>query len=133
MKALVIMEEPLEKILAGQKIWEMRKRRCLIRGPIALIRKGSGLVVGTAVIADSLAPITDLASYGKSFRFHRVAKANQRNAFVSGYRFPWLISRARRLRKPIPYTHTPGAMSWVTLSPRVAAQLPTRRYTAKET
>ena len=40
-------------MLSGKKTWEMRSTRN--RGPIGLIRKGSGQVVGIADIVDSLA------------------------------------------------------------------------------
>src|SRR5882724_4451059 len=53
MKALVIDEPWITAILKGDKTWEMRKKNCKIRGEIALIRKGSGLVVGTAHVVDS--------------------------------------------------------------------------------
>ena len=52
MKALVIDEPWITAILKGEKTWEMRKRNCKIRGEIALIRKGSGLVVGTAHVVE---------------------------------------------------------------------------------
>jgi hypothetical protein len=41
----------------GKKIWEMRKSTCRLRGPVALIRKGSGQVVGVTEVVDSLPPL----------------------------------------------------------------------------
>ena len=41
MKALVIDEPWISAILLGVKTWEMRRGVCNLRGPIALIRKGS--------------------------------------------------------------------------------------------
>jgi hypothetical protein len=47
-KGLIIDEPWIGLILSGQKTWEMRKTACHHRGSIALIRKGSGQVVGRA-------------------------------------------------------------------------------------
>lgn len=58
MKALVIRSPWVEKILAGSKTWELRKKPTRIRGPIAIIRGGSGLVVGTAEITDCIGPMS---------------------------------------------------------------------------
>lgn len=49
MDALVIAEPWIGLILDGSKTWEMRSRATRKRGRIALIRKGSGQVVGVAV------------------------------------------------------------------------------------
>jgi ASCH domain-containing protein len=50
MKGLIIDEPWISLILQGEKIWEMRKTACHHRGRIALIRKGSGQVVGIAAL-----------------------------------------------------------------------------------
>lgn len=52
MKGLVIRSPWVEMILTGKKIWEMRGTYTHIRGKIALIRRGSGLVVGTCHLVD---------------------------------------------------------------------------------
>jgi hypothetical protein len=48
-KGLVIDEPWVSLITAGKKTWEMRSRNTLVRGRIALIRKGSKTIVGVAV------------------------------------------------------------------------------------
>ena len=51
-KGLIIDEPWISMILRGSKTWEMRKTITKIRGPIALIRKGSKQVVGTADLVE---------------------------------------------------------------------------------
>lgn len=121
MRALVIDEPWISFILRGEKIWEMRKRNCKVRGPIALIRKGSGHVVGVAELVDSRPALTTLQAYADAEKQHRIPPERQASAFRDGWVTPWVISGARPLRRPVPYIHPPGAVIWVTLSPAVDA------------
>jgi len=57
MKGLVIKSPWIEKILAGEKTWELRTRAVRERGTIALIKGGSGTIVGTCSILDCLGPV----------------------------------------------------------------------------
>jgi hypothetical protein len=57
-RGLIIDQPWIGKILRGEKTWEMRSTRTSIRGPIALIEKGSGTVVGVASILSSLCPMS---------------------------------------------------------------------------
>ena len=123
MKALVIDEPWISLILRGEKTWEMRKTGCRIRGTIGLIRKGSGQVVGTAEITDNLPPLPDPAAYAAAEPFHRIPPARQRKAFEDGWRTPWVLANARPLSKPVPYVHPNGAVIWVNLDEKVAAQV----------
>ena len=72
MKALIIDEPWITAILKGDKTWEMRKKNCNIRGQIALIRKGSGQVVGTANVVDSKPPLATRADYAAAEQHHRI-------------------------------------------------------------
>ena len=51
-RALVIREPWIDLILQGKKTWEMRSQPTNVRGKIGLIRRGTGLVVGTAMLTD---------------------------------------------------------------------------------
>jgi hypothetical protein len=123
MKALIIDEPWIGLILKGEKIWEMRKKTCHQRGQIALIRKGSGHVVGVATLVDSLAPLMDRESYAATERFHRIPPDRQERAFADGWRTPWVLSNACGLRRPVPYSHPSGAVIWVNLAPEVVSQI----------
>jgi hypothetical protein len=123
MKALIIDEPWISLILDGRKTWEMRTRVCKHRGPVALIRKGSGQVVGTAAITDSKPPLGDTAAYAAAERFHCIPPAGQRQAFAGGWRTPWVLAEARSLTKPVRYSHPKGAVIWVNLDETIAAQV----------
>jgi hypothetical protein len=82
MRGLLIRSPHIEKILRGEKIWEIRGSRTSVRGPIALIRSGSGEVVGTCEIVDCIGPLTD--------------QELRRNASKAGLRRAEAVSRYRR-------------------------------------
>lgn len=123
MKAIVVREPYVSIILTGEKTWEMRKAACRYRGPVALISKGSGTVVGVAEIVDSLPPIDSLQAYAQAEPKHRVPPSVQRQAFSDGWRTPWVLTNARRLVTPVFYKHPYGAVIWVTLDEDVAAKV----------
>lgn len=58
MNGFVIRSPWVEMILDGTKIWEIRGRKTHMRGKIALIRGGSGLIVGTCNLTDVVGPLT---------------------------------------------------------------------------
>jgi hypothetical protein len=123
MKALIVDEPWITAILKGDKTWEMRKKNCNIRGRIALIRKGSSQVVGTADVVDSRPPLATPADYAAAEQHHRIPPARQVRAFTDGWRTPWVLANARPLQKAVRYKHPSGAVVWVNLDPDVAAQV----------
>jgi hypothetical protein len=123
MKALIIDEPWIGMILKGEKTWEMRKNVCKIRGPIALIRKGSGHIVGTAQVIDCRPALNTAATYAEAEPYHRIPPTKQERTFADGWRVPWVLAKAWRLPTPIPYKHPPGAVIWVNLDPETAAKV----------
>ena len=120
MRGLVIDEPWITAILGGGKTWEMRKKNCRLRERIALIRKGSGEVVGVADVVNSLPSIETPEAYAKAEAFHAIPPERQAQAFQDGWRTPWVLKDARRLAASVPYRHKSGAVTWVTLDPGVA-------------
>lgn len=121
-RGLSIQKEHLDRILAGTKTWEIRGKATAKRGPVALIQSGSGNVVGICDIVDVVGPLS-LAEL-------------QRNARRAGFRadsleyrttYAWVLRNARRLPKPVPYRHPPGAVVWVRLDPAVTRRLNSER------
>jgi len=53
MKGLIIKSPWIELILAGKKVWEIRGSNTTIRGLVALIKSGTGTIVGEVTIVDS--------------------------------------------------------------------------------
>lgn len=123
MKAIIIDEPWISLILSGQKTWEMRKGVCKLRGAVALIRKGSGQVVGVARIVNSLHPLESADAYAEAEPQHRIPRARQDVARRDGWTTPWVLADARPLTDPIFYRHPYGAVIWVNLDPEVAAAI----------
>jgi hypothetical protein len=119
MKGLIIDETWISMILNGEKVWEMRPRATRHRGPMALVRKGSGLVVGVADLAECLAPLS-LDDYAATEALHRVPPERQPEA-AQRWPAPWVLHNVRRLPTPVPYRHKFGAQSEIVLSPEEAA------------
>jgi hypothetical protein len=71
LRGLLIKEPWIGKILKGLKKWEIRGSKTNIRGTIALIRSGSGLIVGTCDLVDVKGPLI-LAEMRKNFDKHRI-------------------------------------------------------------
>ena len=57
-RALLVRTPHVDRILAGRKTWEIRGSRTAVRGPIGLVKSGSGLIVGTCDLVDVIGPLT---------------------------------------------------------------------------
>lgn len=120
MKGLIIDEPWIGKILRGEKVWEMRTAATAVRGRIALIRKGSGMVVGTANLVDSIGPLDMIAC-----RAHRDKHTipPSRDEALLRWNHAWVLENARPLAQPVPYDHPKGAVIWVNLPESVAQRM----------
>jgi hypothetical protein len=115
MRALVIRPEPIQRILAGSKTWEIRRGRCLIRGLIGLVESGSGMVVGVAELNDCIGPLT-LPLRIRNFRRMGITRAEAGARWPTDF-YARVLRKRRRLTKPVPYTHPSGGIRWVALTP----------------
>jgi hypothetical protein len=114
MNGLIIRSPYIEWILAGKKSWEIRGSTTHIRGKIALIRGGSGLVVGTCELVNVIGPLTL-----RELRRNAGKLARRKSEIRSlPYRrtYAWVVKNSRRLKRPRPYEHPSGAVIWVRLS-----------------
>ena len=112
-RGLVIRQPWMGHILRGEKRWELRSRSTTLRGPIALIQSGSGLVVGTACLARVIGPLQD-------GEFERATKeglvvGTEFQAISYAKAYAWVLEQARPLATPLPYDHPQGAVIWVRL------------------
>lgn len=121
-KGLVIDAPPIDRILDGIKNWEMRSTTTKVRGRVALIRKGSGTVVGTAEIVDCVGPLTADQMLQNHER-HRIDAARIRSGEVAKWKYAWVLANVRRLPESVPYVHPSGAVIWVNLEPDVGAKV----------
>lgn len=98
----------------------MRTTSTAVRGRIALIRKGSGTVVGVAELVDSIGPLDAIA-----WRAHRDKHCIpvEQQAQTAAWNHAWVVRSVMPLAKAIPYHHPAGAVIWVNLSDEVTSQL----------
>ena len=115
MDGLLIRTPWIDDILDGRKTWEIRGSLTKKRGKIALIRSGSGMVVGTCELVDVKGPLT-LEQMIKKTSKHRIPKKDlEKYGLYYKKTYAWVLENAKRLVKPIPYKHKPGAIIWVKL------------------
>lgn len=119
---LIVMPEPLEKILSGAKVWEMRSVTTKKRGPIALIQKGSRNIVGTAEIVDVRGPLSDETMI-QTEKYHQITRQRLHDPAVVKLRYAWVLSNVRRLNPNVPYVPRKGAVRFVNLNVEEVAAL----------
>lgn len=112
--ALIVEKESLDMIFIKRKrkTWELRKRDTTTRGPIGLIEKGTKTIVGKAMIVKVIAlPPKKMERYEK---LHRTPKRELRE-YGKGRKllFAYVLKNPLRFRKPVPYRHRSGAVTWV--------------------
>ena len=111
-KMLLIVKNPwLDLILSRDKTWEIRDTQTKQRGKIHLALSGAGgRIVGQCHITDSVA--IDKITLRTTFPKHRI-----KDLARITYRRPhaWVLSKARRYKKPFVYSHPQGAIKWVKL------------------
>jgi hypothetical protein len=116
MKGLIIKGHWLDLILSGMKPWEIRGSNTSIRGRIALIKSGTGMIFGTVELF-GVKNLTqwDLLEYHEK---HRVYDLDD-----IPYRQPraWVLQNPVKFDKPIPYKHKQGAVIWVNLPDDILA------------
>lgn len=113
MKGLIIKSPWIELILEGKKIWEIRGSNTRIRGPVALIKSGSGKVIGEANIIDSKE--LTLEDY-QTNRKHHCVKSEDSTQLPYKRTYAWVFDKTKIYKEPIPYKHPMGAVIWVNLS-----------------
>ncbi len=117
LRALLIRHPWIDKILANEKMWEIRGSRTSVRGRIGLIASRSGTIVGVCDLVGCVGPLT-----ADEFR-KNAKKAGMRpsEAVLSHYRrtYAWILTKPRKLKRPVPYCHPSGAVIWVKLDGEV--------------
>lgn len=114
-RGLVIMEEPLNKILQGRKTMELRSKHNRQLGPVALIKKGSGKIYAVAEIVESIGPMT-FEEFQDHAREHAVEPERQKEVFYeNGWNHGWRLKNVKSLKTPVSYIHK--GMSQVKLDP----------------
>jgi hypothetical protein len=118
MDALLIRTAPITKILAGTKTWEIRGTRTHKRGRIALVESGTGTVVGVTEIVDAVGPLS-ATEFVRNAKRAGLSRTTRSRGLPYARTFAWVLRHSRKLLKPVPYRHPPGAVIWVRLDTAV--------------
>lgn len=103
-RGLVIMEDPLNKILQGRKTMELRTKHNRQLGLIALIKKGSGKIYGVAEIVESIGPMS-FDEFRARANEHAVEPERLLEVFEMGWNHGWRLRNVVPLKEPISYIH----------------------------
>jgi hypothetical protein len=121
-RGLIIADPWIGYILDGRKTWEMRSQATSVRGWLALIRKGSGTIVGLARLVEC-GKALDQAEMLAACHHHCIPESMIRRGEVSKWVVPWKMADVCPLTQPVSYKHLSGAVTWVTLTSEVRQQL----------
>ena len=100
-------------ILDGKKTWEIRGRHTHVRGRIALIQGGSGLIVGTCDLTDVVGPLTLEEFQAKANKAGLTPDEARTRPYKKTY--AWVLTNVSRFKPARPYKHPYGAVIWVKL------------------
>jgi hypothetical protein len=114
-RGLLVRDPYATWLLEGSKSWEVRGRPTQIRGPIVIVKSGTGKAFGTV----------DLVQVLGSLRLEDLTESPnlppaERMEFTQGglpyeKTFAYVIRNPRWFKQPIPYNHPSGAVTWVNL------------------
>jgi hypothetical protein len=113
-RGLIIGSPYIDWILAGKKTWEIRGSYTHVLGRIALIRSGSGLVVGTCELVDVVGPLTLQKLRTNASKLNRSKSEIRSLPYETTY--AWVVRDVRKLKRPRRYKHPLGAVIWVKLN-----------------
>jgi hypothetical protein len=112
----LVIESPwIDLILAGDKTWEVRKRRANQRHRIALIKSGSGRIFGTCRVVDCVGPLS-IDELHANKNSHKIPRNKLGQYWEEGKTYAWVLADPQAFEQPIPYRHKSGAVIWVTLT-----------------
>lgn len=127
-RTLIIMPEPIEWILSGHKIWELRSKRTSIRGPIALSEKGAKKIVGVCKLVDCIGPLSvdEFIKNAKKMNYNRKELEGERKKLkreLSKPCYAWVLADVKRLHKPIHFENPSGAVTWALLPAQISRKI----------
>jgi len=113
MNGLIMKSSWIDRILAGQKTWELKGLPTKLRGRVALIRARTGRIVGTCEIVDCVGPLTLEQVQANVEKHGTPLEAVGQLAFAKTY--AWVLANAKSLAEPIELTDCRGG-TWVRLT-----------------
>lgn len=111
-RGLIVKSPYIDEILEGKKRWEIRGRNTRIRGKIALIKSGTGMVFGTVNIIDSRE-----ITFEEYLKWKESRGYKNLDKIVKPYKkiYAWVLDQPVMFEQPISYIHPSGAVIWVKL------------------
>ena len=114
-RGLMVRDPYATQLLNGQKRWEIRGRATQIRGPIVILKSGTGRAFGTVYLTNVIGPLaledlldTDAITDAEREEFRD-------NGLPYRTTYAYQVSNPRWFENPIPYEHPSGAVTWVNL------------------
>ena len=124
-RGLMIRDPYASQILNGEKIWEIRGRATQVRGPVVIVKSGTGHAYGIANLMRVLGPL-DLEDLIDAHELPVAERAQFASDGLPYTRtFAYVFSDPKWFEKPIRYKHPSGAVTWVRLP---ELDLDTARY-----
>jgi hypothetical protein len=114
-RGLLVRDPYASQLLNGEKIWEIRGKPTQIRGPVVIIKSGTGRAYGTAKLVRVLGPLEldDLTLASELPRDER--ELFRREGLPYSKTYAYVFTDPRWFESPIPYRHPSGAVTWVRL------------------
>nr|WP_294564206.1 ASCH domain-containing protein [uncultured Rhodopila sp.] len=114
-RGLLVRDPYASQILNGEKVWEIRGRPTQIRGPVVIVKSGTGQVFGTANLVRVLGPLDleDLVDVPELPASER--EELRRCGLPYSKTYAYVFTNPRWFERPIPYKHPSGAVTWVRL------------------
>jgi hypothetical protein len=114
-RGLLVRDPYASQLLNGEKVWEIRGRPTQIRGPVVIIKSGTGLAFGTANLVRVLGPL-DLDDLVRAPELpHEEREELRRDGLPYAKTYTYVFTNPRWFERPIPYRHPSGAVTWVRL------------------
>ena len=110
MDGLIIKEPYIDWILSGEKTIELRGFNTNKRGRIALIKSGSGLVVGTVEVTNTF-EISNRRQY-EQLRLKHCVGAEMKDIKYKSL-WAWELKNPKALENPVKYPYKKGQQVWV--------------------
>lgn len=114
-RGLLVRDPYASQLLNGEKVWEIRGKPTQIRGPVVIIKSGTGRAYGVAKLIRVLGPLEldDLTLASELPREERALFSREGLPYAKTYAY--VFSDPKWFEQPIPYKHPSGAVTWVRL------------------
>nr|QBK86896.1 MAG: ASCH domain protein [Marseillevirus LCMAC103] len=113
-RALIVREPYATRIVEGGKTWELRKAHTKVRGVVGIVAQGSGAVIGTARITDSLAvPVDALKTLDAALQHCAPSEFVDKYFKGRATACVWTLDDAVKFAEPRRYVAKRGQMVWV--------------------